>query len=897
MTLTPGTRLGPYEVVAPLGAGGMGEVYRARDVQLRREVAVKVLPHEFAADSDRLARFEREARVLAALNHPHIAAIYGFETTGDTKAIVLELVEGPTLAERLRSGPLPAAETLALARQIADAIDAAHEKGIVHRDLKPANIKLTPDGTVKVLDFGLAQAPDAVDSGMTNAPTVTSAGTVAGAILGTAPYMSPEQARGQPVDRRTDIWAFGCVLYEMLTGRQAFGGATVSDVIAGILERNVDWTRLPAHTPQAVNRLLRRALEKDPKKRLRDIGDARIELDEAMTPEPADSGTRRPRHTPVGLAISIASALALGVLGFALGTLRNRDQSAPAEVRVHQLTELSGLEEAPALSPDGKAVAFTAGVGNTRQIFVKLLAGGGPPLKLSRDAAVDHLYPRWSRDASTIVYFSPSAAGAIQGTLWQVPALGGAPRRLGSSIGGGDINSADGRLAFFRLADKSIHLVTTAADGGNAKIVAAFEPLMYYLYPRWSPDGKWIAFQRGEPPLRFDVFMVPSDGGTQQQVTHENGVINGFSWLPDSSGILYSSTRGNTIPYLANSGLWQVALGERAPRQVTSSETSYASPDVAADGRIAVTRMRMQSDIWKFPVDGRGDDNVARATRLTRQTAQVLTPTASGTGNEVAFLSDSGGHANLWVINDHGELRQITHERDPAVAVGAPLWAPDGRTIAFVSSRGNPGLTFGVWLVDPDGSNLRQLANPGLGPAWSHDGRWVYYSTRGSMAAGAELALRKIAADGGNPIVVRTEPLRNVIGSDGSTLYYVVERPLVDGSPAFEIRAASPETAPSRILTTIPASRVPIWQIVNPALSPDGKWLAQPLTDGFATNIWALSTATAEWRQITDFRERPTFIARRVSWSADGRSILAAVSEGDADIVVLEGLLATSRKR
>jgi Tol biopolymer transport system component len=238
---------------------------------------------------------------------------------------------------------------------------------------------------------------------------------------------------------------------------------------------------------------------------------------------------------------------------------------------------------------------------------------------------------------------------------------------------------------------------------------------------------------------------------------------------------------------------------------------------------------------------------------------------------------------------ENGELRQITRERDPNVAVGVPVWSPDGRSIAFVYSKGNPGLTFGVWLIDPDGSNLRSVANPGLGPAWSLDGRWLYYSTRGG--AGAEIVMKKVAAEGGTPVTVTTEKLRNVIGSDGSTVYYTFERPLVDGRPEFEIRAARPENAPFKVVARIPASRVPIWQIVNPALSPDGKWLAQALTDGAATNIWALSSETGEWRQITDFGDRPTFIARRVSWSSDGRFILAAVGEGDSDIVLLEGRL------
>jgi Tol biopolymer transport system component len=318
------------------------------------------------------------------------------------------------------------------------------------------------------------------------------------------------------------------------------------------------------------------------------------------------------------------------------------------------------------------------------------------------------------------------------------------------------------------------------------------------------------------------------------------------------------------------------------------------SPDISSSGAVLVSRMKLQTDIWKFPVDGRPDDNMHRAVRVTRQTGEVLTPTASPDDKEVAFLSDSGGHANLWVVStESGARRQITDERSPKVAIGVPVWSPDGNTIAFVSSRDNQGLTFGVWLVDSDGSNLRNLVNPGLGPAWSPDGRWLYYSTRGAAAASV---LKKVRVDGGPAVTVRTEPLRNVIGLYGTTLYYIFERPLVDGAPEFDIRVATPEDAPFRVLARIPASRVPIWQIVNPALSRDGKWMAQALTDGLTTNIWSLSTATGEWRQITDFGERATFIARRVSWSSDGRSILAAVAEGNSDIVLLEGLINVGRE-
>ena len=288
MTLAAGSRLGPYEIVAPLGAGGMGEVYRARDPKLRREVALKVLPDQVARDPERLARFEREAHVLASLNHPNIAAIYGLEEADGVRALVMELVEGPTLAEHLERGALPLDESLAIARQIADALEDAHEHGIVHRDLKPANVKISPSGKVKVLDFGLAKAME-IGSGfgsasqLANSPTITHGATQLGTILGTAAYMAPEQAKGKPADKRADIWAFGVVVFEMLTGRRLFTGETVSETLAEVLKTQIDWTALPDETPQALRQLLRRVLERDPRNRLHDIADARIVLDEVAS--------------------------------------------------------------------------------------------------------------------------------------------------------------------------------------------------------------------------------------------------------------------------------------------------------------------------------------------------------------------------------------------------------------------------------------------------------------------------------------------------------------------------------------------------------------------------------------------------------------------------------------
>ena len=382
-----GRHIGVYHLQSLLGRGGMGEVYRAHDTRLGRDVALKLLPPGFTADAERLARFTREARLLASLNHLNIGTIHGFEEAEGMRALVLELVEGDTLADRVARGPLPIPETLAIARQIADALEAAHDKGVVHRDLKPANIKITPDGVIKVLDFGLAKSDPGGASELANSPTITVGGTVAGLILGTAAYMSPEQARGRVVDKRTDVWAFGCVLYELLTGRQAFPGETVSDTIGAILNREPDWNQLPRDLPPSVLTLLRRCLEKDAKKRKRDIGDARAEIDDALARPSADRAAGDAskastavvrRHSVVPWLVAAAGLIAAAVAWWPGTASTDAWQNPLADATFKYLTSFPGTESDAAISPDGRFVAFLADRDGKFEVFLTQIETGTP---------------------------------------------------------------------------------------------------------------------------------------------------------------------------------------------------------------------------------------------------------------------------------------------------------------------------------------------------------------------------------------------------------------------------------------------------------------------------------------------------------------------------------------
>jgi eukaryotic-like serine/threonine-protein kinase len=879
MTVSVGRQLGRFEIRGQVGSGGMGDVYRAHDPQLGRDVAIKVLPSAFSTDPDRLRRFEREARAAASLNHPNIVAVHDVGVHDGVPFIVTELLEGETLRQQLNGRPLAPRKAIDYAVQIARGLAAGHDRNVIHRDIKPDNLFITGDGLVKILDFGLAKMTDPSSDG-----TVTLDGVALAPLLGTAVYMSPEQARGLRTDHRSDIFSFGVVLYEMLAGYAPFRRSTTPETLSAILHDEPPELARVVPVAPAIERVLRHCLEKAPEARFQNIRDLIFDLnalpDDAYQPAAARTILgRRAAQRIAFAALVFAGITAAAALGYFAGT--SRTSAATVDIathRVDRVTDLAGVEESPSISPDRKYVAFTSNVNGRRQIFLRLLAGGSPS-PITHDA-VDHRFPRWAPDGNSLVYFSPARPDQVQGEIWRIPTLGGSPRHIMDSIGDADV-SHSGRLTCFTLNSEKTELVSASLDGTDVHVVAQ-SISEYHLHPRWSPDGRWIAFQKGDG-LRYDIFVVPAAGGEPRRLTNERDIIRGLTWVPDSSAIVYSSSGGSTIPYLPPMTLWQVKLDGSRPRQISPAEAWYEQPDVHSSGLLSAAMMRMHFDLWRFPFGSAPAENVRRGVQITRQTGQVLTPTSSPDGNEIAYLSDSGGHSNLWVSSAGTPLlRQITFEDQPAVAVGVPVWSPDGRSIAFVSSKGRVGFDFGIWVINPDGTNQRNVANQGLGMAWSPDSRWIYYA---QSSAGP---LYKIPSSGGSPVTVRSGPVRNVIGLHDTTLYYMVERPLLDGRPELEILAATPEDGPSRSLARIPASRVPGWQIVNPALSPDGDWLAMPLTDGDTTNIWALSTATREWRQVTDFGDRATFIARRVSWSPDGRFILAAVGDGDADIVLLD---------
>jgi Tol biopolymer transport system component/tRNA A-37 threonylcarbamoyl transferase component Bud32 len=913
VAIKSGVRLGPYEVIAGIGAGGMGEVYSARDTRLDRVVAVKILPSELALRSDMRERFEREARTVASLNHPHICTVFDIGRQDGVYFLVMEHLEGATLADRLHKGPLPLPQVLRIAAEIADALAKAHARGVIHRDLKPGNIMLTRAGA-KLLDFGLAKLketqPAGVQSSQDSMATAASPDdlTREGMIVGTVQYMAPEQVEGRSseIDARTDIFALGAVLYEMATGKRPFESNTTAGMMGKILE--AEPAPMPSEQraiPPALERVVRKCLRKLPDERWQSARDLSDELRWLL--ESASSGIQgvQAGKETSGKWLSSRSviwslAALLLVVGVAAVAWVRRgtsvNEGTRATVHVQRLTDMVGLEETPALSPDGKTVAFVAALpAQGRQIWIRLIAGG-EPLMLTRGHE-EHYGPRWSPDSASLIYFTPGARPGEMGTIWEISALGGAPRRLEGALIPGDLSRNDGSLAYLRHGREGIELAVAARTESSARTVARL-PAGSYSNLRWSSDGRWLAYihEAGGASFATSLYVVDAAGGEPRQVSGETAG-RGFAWLPDSSGFVVSSAHVSQMPYPPTYNLWKIALAGGSASQITFGEVSYEAPDIGRDGALVASRLRSQSDVWRIPVaGGKPLKSLGGATRITQQTGTLQTIAASPDESEAAVLSDNGGHANVWIVDlENGRMRALTRESDPRVVVAVPAWSPRGDWINYLSSRGSTTGDVNLWLVRPDGSEPRDLGIRGSYACWSGDGQWLYYSD----GADGSFRIRKVPVNGGEPVTVREDNATGcAVTAHGTALYYATPVTQVTGVSDLELRVAHPENGPSQVIGRVAGGRVPTGPInFQPQLSPDGKWLAMPLLDGSTTNLWAVSTADGEWRRLTDFEDQNVLIARRIAWSRDGTHIYVSLSEVDSDIVMMAGLFQTPAER
>ncbi|MGA9882468.1 MAG: protein kinase [Candidatus Acidiferrales bacterium] len=782
MTLTAGTKLGAYEILAAIGAGGMGEVYRAHDSKLGRDVAIKVLPDAFARDSERMARFQREAKLLASLNHPNIAAIYGFEDSGATHALVMELVEGPTLADRLKAGPIPIDEALRIAKQICEALEYAHERGIVHRDLKPANVKVTPDDAVKVLDFGLAKAieGDASSMDIANSPTISRLATQAGVILGTAAYMSPEQAKGRPVDRRADIWAFGCVLYEMLTGKHAFGGETVTDTLAAVIRAEPDWSQLPTNTPTRVRVLLQRCLQKDAKQRLQAIGDARISLDEVLSgaQEPSSATAAATKPMPVWRralpwALFGVTASALLVLGWwayvRTGNAAPRAELVNFEIPMPQkaaLVESSGF----AISPNGRKLAFFAtNPDGTNGLWIRDMGSSEARPVAGTESSADVPF-FWSADSRYIAWDAGGrlkkidiSSGVVQ-SLCDLPLIeiGGSWNRDGVIIFG---QGAGGLMRVSANGGSASPLTTLDSSHGEIQqVVPSFLPDgSHFIYLRVSNDqansGIYVGSLDAAPgkqslkrllattfgaqyvpsssdPDTGQLLFLASDGtlmaqpfdARQLELTGEpvpvarqvGSYINGGDFSASANGVLvYRAAAADAATQLTWFDRQGKVLGtEGAPG-------GYYSPALSPDGTMAVVGRGPSIEnlsLWLF------DFSRSTNTRFTFDSSDANYPIWSPDGSRVIFESDPSGVFDLYQKPSSGTtgeqiLLKSSENKSPSDI------SRDGRFLLYTPL--DPKTGYDIWALPLQGDRkpfpfLRTKSNE-LGGHFSMDGHWVAY--------------------------------------------------------------------------------------------------------------------------------------------------------------------------
>ena len=888
MTLATGTRLGPYEILSPLGAGGMGEVYRARDSKLKRDVAIKVLPQSLAADPEALARFEREALAVAALSHSNILSIFDFGTQDGISYAVMELLEGETLRGRLDAGPIPQKQVVDFAFQTAKALSAAHEKGIVHRDLKPENLFITRDGHLKILDFGLAKRTEQHENGGTSAPT-ESKYTEPGVVMGTVGYMSPEQVRGLPVDHRSDFFSFGAILYELLSGRRAFKGATAADTMSAILKDEPPELAAEDSGPSTgLQRIARHCLEKDPERRFQSARDLAFAL------ESADGGSGPGKVSQVAppaqkhLAL-LGGAAGVTILGLSLGLIwalqKTPEQGSAVAIR---LVTYSGHDTSPAASPDGKTLAFTSDRDGQPRIWLKQLKGGG---EVALTAGPDD-FARFSPDGTSILFVHTQEGRT---SLYRTLLVGNNPLKVVEDAEQGDWSPDGKQIAFIRFDRQQdrlrslLFLIDVA--GGVEREIARFDGELLG-YPRWSPDGRHLILNT--PPLITSgvlrkLTLVDVKDGTSREIRPESlGMLSTVAWLsPDEIVFMQSEsiTGGGTAVSAARAFRENVrTLRQRPLFWVGSSGTTL---DLLPDGRVVFDSMAGRQNLREYPLDGNGLPRW-----ITHGTVNDRQPVFAPDGEWVVFSSNRSGNLDLWAISTRtGVVRSLTD--DPADDWD-PGFSPDGRSLLWSSNRSG---NLEVWASNPDGTGAHQVTHDGVdaqNPTQTRDGKWIVYSCANRQHQG----LWKIHPDGtGAEMLARGAAQIPQVSPDGIWAAY-----LINGRTTSVLHVIRVEDGVDMTFAVLPEPRRKTEiQRGRARWTPDGNRILftgqdQRGLDGIFIQDFVPGKDTASTRRpLAGFD--PEWITESLGLSPDGRRLVLSEAERVFSLMVAEGVPGLARER
>jgi eukaryotic-like serine/threonine-protein kinase len=871
MAIIVGTRFGFYEITALLGKGGMGEVYRAHDTKLKRDVAIKILPDEFSRDPERLSRFQREAEVLASLNHPNIGSIYDLQKAGDSQFLVLELVEGETLAQRTERGPLPVAEVLTIALRMCEALEAAHEKGVIHRDLKPANVKVTPEGNVKVLDFGLAKAIEipALQTTLSNSPTLGLTGTNPGVILGTTAYMSPEQAKGKSVDKRADIWAFGVIVYEMLTGQRPFSGETAAETLAAIMMKEPDWTALPAHTPAHLSDLIRRCLVKELRNRGRDIGDVRIAMESAakdFAPGQHDKAIATGRRERI--AWSAAAVFMLVALLLGAWTLRPAPSSGDQEMRVEINTPASALPLQFALSPDGGRLAFVAFDNGVQRLWVRSLNAEAAQSLPGTDGAS---LPFWSPDSRSLGFFAT-------GKLKRIEIDGGAPQILADAAAGrGGTWNRDGVILFSPSAGTTLSRI--AETGGVPKASTQLEQgqVSQHRFPQFLQDGKHFIFDVRSTPDRSGTYLGSLDNNDIKRLI----AADGAAWLPPG-WLLYlqqGTLRAQRLDLTAGA-----LIGN--PTTIANSvgyDTGYFNGGfaVSPSGIIAYRASAgTRTQLMWFDRMGKMLGTVGEP-----DVESLGYPELSPDGRRVAVDRIVQGNQDVWLIDlIRGGAQRFTF--DSAIDRRA-LWSTDGTQILFSSNRKN---AFDLYMKAASGAGAEQLVIESSytknALSWSSHGRSLLYSEDNPKTA-RDLWALPMQADG-KPIPVvnsQFDERNGQFSPDGRWMAYHS-----DESGRFEIYVVPFPSGAGKWQISTAGGLSPRWRHDGKELffvAPTGQMMAASVSASATSFVSAPPLALFQSRIVSGGADSQN--KHQYTVSADGRFLInvSAASSTTAPVMLL----------